>query len=374
MPAGSAKHHSQDFPDDALEKSAPAPMELQGFSTLCGIPFPNNGNIRGVPCEISWTVLTSAVQLVNRLAELFNMSLPYPMYAHQLPWKDACAAATKNSVFDVTVVSNMRNKYITNPYGIVLAAPVILVPNTDFDTNASHGSSTNSMNASIMSYQCVYLAPAIRPSVTSNEIAKDIDSEATKVRPIRPSNYRAPWVLPSILRNPECERLEDGWISTLKSPFHERVDDPEENHHPDGKPSCGDCGSSKDHPHSAGEGTDGFHIHSDFCRAFHYFQLNIIYVIQQLKVYDNALPVHVHEQKLSISTRGGIQTHTANTNAYANMNTTRKNHAIIYPKEAFLFNLYTIQKQCIGLAKQYSFALKYSLPDISTPIPSNNSN
>ena len=405
-------------PVETPQRPTVRPVELTGYSTICGTPFPNNGSIKGIPCEISLTVFTSAVQLVNRLAELFNIQLPYAMYTHSLPWSCLCGNnnntnTSTNTSGELQYIQYIQGMYVTNQYGIVLSSPVIAIPHTttnsssnsnnrgrgssNNDTNTSNTSnssdaehfqggrdSNNGNNSNIMgnmgnimgdmggNASYYYISPAIRmtsskqTNIDTNTTNSDINNDTNNANNANNTNntnnannteYRAPWVLPSILRNPTVEFEEDGWVSTVSDVG---VDVGYENMN---RQHSNNSNSRNGTTPNTSNTSNTFPINSDFHVAFRHFQLNIIYIIKHLSCYDNDQDngngngnsnSNTNDAKSKIS---GVSNNTNNTN-----NTAINNNCYCYPTQAFLFNLYLIQKKSIQLAKQYSYALRYHLP------------
>jgi hypothetical protein len=235
------------IPDDSVELEAStstnkAPtISLKGHSTIYGLPFPNNGQVRGIPCEISQSVLSHVAFLCSALCAVYHISCPHPLHVFD---HAECAIVEDGSV-PGSGPSPGSSSSVSEGGGYVSVQRDGL--SDDFRrggikkaTGKASASEATTSGAKLVRYY--YLSPGIKlpAGATSNGVpighsvneqvqqrssSSEMPSLFTPSTSVSSSfrgssstsgcsrrvNSRAPWDLPSTLRNPDVEFTEDGW-------------------------------------------------------------------------------------------------------------------------------------------------------------------
>lgn len=229
------------IPDDSMElptqsshtkqqsgvPQPPARMQLKGLCTIYGLPFPNNSQTKGIPCEIALSVLTYISFLCNALCAVYHISCPHPLHVYA---QAECAVVEDSRLrscdLDPDIDGEEDERYVsvqheheheheyggaTTPRASRTSRFYYLSPGIRFPVGATVGGVPigRSVNEHVRQHSSASEMPSL--FTPSSKTAKP-SSGGTGTGSIDARvNSRAPWELPSVLRDPEVEFTEDGW-------------------------------------------------------------------------------------------------------------------------------------------------------------------
>lgn len=218
----------------SAEPTSPMPVQLKGYCTIFDLPFPNSGQVKGIPSEISLSVLTHISFLCNALAAVYNIKCPHPLHVHA---HSECAiiedgAVGNQQLGDVELRAGKRedgdggyvsveceseedvDSRFSSRAGVLprSARYYYLSPGIKFPAGASVDGVLigRSINEHVQQPVVAGEIPSLFTASTKLTVNDRRSSSNSSGRTERVRS-RAPWELPSTLRNPEVEFIEDGW-------------------------------------------------------------------------------------------------------------------------------------------------------------------